>query len=31
LIQLASSQKYFAARKKLRPRAVDETTQPFTR
>ena len=31
LIQLASSQKYFTARKKLRPRAVDETTQPFTR
>jgi tetratricopeptide (TPR) repeat protein len=31
LVQLAASQKYVAARKKLRPRAVDETTQPFTR
>ena len=31
LVQLASAQKYFAARKKLRPRAVEEHTQPFAR
>ena len=31
LVKLASSQRYLAARKKLRARAGDDTTNPFTR
>ncbi len=31
LVKLASSQRYLAARKKLRARAGDDTTSPFTR